>query len=59
MRKQIIPKALKISVWNKYIGEEIGKAKCLCCNITDITQQKKSVIFYLISYYKKKKYFVI
>jgi hypothetical protein len=25
---------------NKYIGEDIGKAKCLCCNITDITQLK-------------------
>jgi hypothetical protein len=40
MRKQTISKALKISVWNKYIGEDIGKYKCLCCNITDITQLK-------------------
>lgn len=40
IKKKAIPKALKIAVWNKYIGEEIGKAKCLCCNITDITQLK-------------------
>jgi hypothetical protein len=39
-RKAVIPKALKISVWNKHIGEEIGKNKCLCCDITDITQAK-------------------
>jgi len=40
LEKKTIPKALKIAVWNKYIGEEIGKAKCSCCNITDITQLK-------------------
>ena len=39
-KKTTIPKALKIAVWNKYIGEEIGKSKCLCCNLTDITQMK-------------------
>lgn len=35
-----ISKALKVSVWNTYIGEEVGKSKCYCCNITDITQSK-------------------
>ena len=39
-KKKYIPKALKIAIWNKYIGEEIGKVKCLCCEITDITQLK-------------------
>jgi hypothetical protein len=39
-KKKTIPKSLKIAVWNKYIGEDIGKAKCLCCNLTDITQLK-------------------
>lgn len=39
-KKAVIPKALRIAVWNKYIGENIGKNKCLCCNITDITQLK-------------------
>ncbi len=29
---------MKRLVWNKWIGEEIGKFKCLCCNVTDINQ---------------------
>jgi hypothetical protein len=37
-KKKKIPATLKRLVWNKWIGEEIGKFKCLCCNITDITQ---------------------
>jgi 5-methylcytosine-specific restriction endonuclease McrA len=37
-KKKAIPLALKKLVWNKYIGEEIGKAKCLCCGLTDISQ---------------------
>jgi hypothetical protein len=37
-KKQHIRATLKRLVWNKWIGEDIGKAKCLCCKITDITQ---------------------
>ena len=37
-KKKSIPLPLKRQVWNTYIGEEIGKAKCLCCKLTDITQ---------------------
>ena len=37
-KKKSIPLALKKLVWNKYIGEEIGKSKCLCCGLTDISQ---------------------
>ena len=37
-KKQSIPKTLKIDVWNKYIGEDTGKTKCLCCKSKDITQ---------------------
>ena len=37
-KKKSIPLPLKKLVWNKYIGEEIGKAKCICCKLTDITQ---------------------
>jgi hypothetical protein len=37
-KKKAIPIALKIQVWNKWIGEEIGKHKCLCCKNTDIIQ---------------------
>lgn len=38
-RKTPISSTLKRLVWNKYISEEIGKAKCYCCNLSDITQQ--------------------
>jgi 5-methylcytosine-specific restriction endonuclease McrA len=29
---------IKRLVWNTNIGEEVGKAKCMCCNVTYITQ---------------------
>ncbi len=37
-KKKSIPSTLKRKVWNKHIGEDIGKSKCLCCKLTDITQ---------------------
>jgi 5-methylcytosine-specific restriction endonuclease McrA len=37
-KKKYISSTLKRLVWNKWIGEEIGKAKCCCCNTTDIVQ---------------------
>ena len=37
-KKKPISATMKKLVWNINIGEEIGKAKCLCCNSTDITQ---------------------
>jgi 5-methylcytosine-specific restriction endonuclease McrA len=37
-KKKKISATLKRLVWYKWIGEEIGKSKCLCCNITDIYQ---------------------
>ena len=40
--KQSIPLALKRNVWNKHIGENIGKHLCLCCKLTDITQMNFS-----------------
>ena len=36
--KKGISSTIKRLVWNKNIGEEIGKAKCWCCKSTDITQ---------------------
>ena len=27
---------MKIKVWNVWIGDEIGKTKCMCCNYNDI-----------------------
>lgn len=38
IKKKSIPPSLKIKVWNKYIGDEIGKTKCLCCKLQDIYQ---------------------
>jgi len=37
-KKKSIPAAIKRLVWHRWIGEEIGKTKCLCCNVTDINQ---------------------
>lgn len=37
-KKKAVPAAIKKLVWNTHIGEDIGKAKCLCCKNTDITQ---------------------
>jgi 5-methylcytosine-specific restriction endonuclease McrA len=37
IRKKRIPAALKGKLWNKWIGEDIGKSKCICCKLTDIT----------------------
>lgn len=37
-KKKRIPAAIKRLVWNIYVGETIGKTKCMCCNWTDITQ---------------------
>ncbi len=36
-KKKTIPIALKRNVWNKWVGEDIGKTKCLCCKLTEIT----------------------
>ena len=37
-KKNQISATIKKLVWNTHIGEEIGKAKCLCCKCTYITQ---------------------
>ena len=37
-KKKPISVTIKRLVWNTHIGEEIGKAKCMCCKVTDITQ---------------------
>lgn len=38
VKKKSIPSAIKKLVWNKNIGEDIGKSKCYCCKSTDISQ---------------------
>lgn len=37
-RKTSIPKKLREAVWDKYIGDDIGKTKCPLCYLTDIKQ---------------------
>jgi len=37
-RKKSIPTKIRQMTWNKWIGEDIGKTKCLCCKETEITQ---------------------
>ena len=37
-KKKAISATVKRLVWNTNIGEDIGKAKCLCCKSTDIIQ---------------------
>jgi exodeoxyribonuclease V alpha subunit len=37
-KKANIPSPVKRQVWYKYIGEEIGKAKCYCCQLSNISQ---------------------
>lgn len=36
IRKKNIPKYIKTLVWNKYIGDNIAKAKCVSCRETEI-----------------------
>ena len=35
-RKKTIPKILKDLTWQRWIGDHIAKAKCLCCGINEI-----------------------
>jgi hypothetical protein len=37
-KKVPVPKKIRQLVWNKYVGEDKGKSKCLCCKHTDISQ---------------------
>jgi len=37
-KKKNIPKAVRMAVWNTYIGETVGKTHCMVCNINAITQ---------------------
>jgi hypothetical protein len=36
MKKKTIPKILKDLTWQRWIGDDIAKAKCLCCGINEI-----------------------
>ena len=38
-KKQPIPESTKALAWDRWIGNEIGKCKCLCCKSLEITQR--------------------
>lgn len=35
-KKKIIPKVMKDLCWSKYIGDTVGKTKCMCCETNEI-----------------------
>ncbi len=37
-KKEKIPQKMRMMVWDKYIGLDIGKSKCKCCNEKEISQ---------------------
>jgi hypothetical protein len=41
-KKKSIPLTLKRKVWDYWIGESVGKTKCPCCKLSDITQMNFS-----------------
>jgi hypothetical protein len=36
MKKKSIPKVVKDLTWQRWIGDDIAKAKCLCCGVNEI-----------------------
>ena len=38
-KKEPIPAAIKTLVWNKYIGDKVAEAKCMCCRVTTISMR--------------------
>lgn len=35
-KKKTVPKVLRDLAWSKWIGEDIGKSKCFCCEVNEI-----------------------
>lgn len=35
-KKKAIPKVVKDLSWNKWVGEDVAKCKCLCCGVNEI-----------------------
>jgi hypothetical protein len=35
-KKKSIPKVVKDLSWNKWIGEDVARAKCMCCSVNEI-----------------------
>jgi 5-methylcytosine-specific restriction endonuclease McrA len=38
-KKEAIPAAIKTLVWNKYVGDKVAEAKCMCCRVTTISMR--------------------
>ena len=36
LKKKTIPKILKDLTWSRWVGDDIAKAKCLCCGVNEI-----------------------
>ncbi len=35
-RKKAIPQALRRVVWDRWVGDDVAKTKCLCCKVQEI-----------------------
>ena len=35
-KKKSIPKVVKDLSWNKWVGDDVAKTKCLCCGVNEI-----------------------
>lgn len=35
-KKKSVPKVVKDHAWNRWIGDEVAKTKCLCCGLNEI-----------------------
>jgi len=35
-KKKSVPKVVKDLSWNKWVGEDVAKTKCLCCGVNEI-----------------------
>lgn len=35
-KKKAVPKVVKDLSWNKWIGEDVARTKCLCCGVNEI-----------------------
>jgi hypothetical protein len=35
-KKKSVPKVVKDLAWNKWVGEDVARTKCLCCGVNEI-----------------------
>lgn len=35
-RKKSIPQSVRVVVWDRWVGDDVAKAKCLCCKVREI-----------------------